>query len=131
MANRPRHGGARHFWSRHDGRGLSAAGGAALAWVVLALALWVWSDWRFYLSWLIAGTLATFALYAFDKLRARSGGWRVPERVLLGFVLAGGVVGGWLGMLWLRHKTLHRRFWVVQWVATVGYLVVLGWELFA
>jgi hypothetical protein len=26
----------------------------------------------------------------------------------------------------LRHKTLHRSFWVVQWVASVIYLV-LAW----
>jgi uncharacterized membrane protein YsdA (DUF1294 family) len=108
-------------------RGLSAAGVAGIAWVGLALVLWLAVGWPVYLSWLIAGTPVTFALFAFDKVRARQGGWRVPERALLAFVLLGGVVGGWLGMLWLRHKTLHRRFWLVQWLASVLHLAILGW----
>ena len=113
--------------ARRPAGGLSAAGIAAIIWAALAILVLIATGWPFYLDWLIAGTPVTFALYAFDKARAKSGGWRVPERALLGFVLLGGVAGGWLGMKWLRHKTLHRRFWVVQWLATMLHLAILGW----
>lgn len=44
----------------------------------------------------------------------RRGMRRLPEIVLLDVVLAGGVIGGWFGMLAVRHQTLHTRFWLVQ-----------------
>jgi uncharacterized membrane protein YsdA (DUF1294 family) len=43
--------------------------------------------------------------------------------------LAGGVGGAWLVFLGLRHKTRHGRFWLVQALATAGWLVVLAWTL--
>lgn len=57
-----------------------------------------------------AMTVLTFALFAADKARAKKGGRRVPERVLLlcSFFLGG--VGGLLGMLLCRHKTKHWYF---------------------
>src|SRR5262245_6462202 len=106
----------------------SASIGAVLVWGVVFLVLVVALDWALYVDWLIAGTVATFLFYAIDKSQAKRGGWRVPEIVLKGMVLAGGVIGGWLGMLLLRHKTLHRSFWVVQWIATALHLV-LAWLL--
>jgi uncharacterized membrane protein YsdA (DUF1294 family) len=115
--------------SAHPTRGRSAAGVAAIFWALLAIAFVLLGDLSFYPAWLLAGTVATFGLFAFDKLRAKSGGWRVPERALLTFVLLGGVAGGWLGMLLLRHKTLHRRFWVVAWIATALHGVLLVWTL--
>lgn len=69
----------------------------------------------------------TFALYAWDKHRAHTDGGRVPEKVLMAMVLAGGVAGGWVGMLLLRHKTRHMSFWVVQWVATVLWAIAAVW----
>jgi uncharacterized membrane protein YsdA (DUF1294 family) len=106
----------------------SATIAAVIVWGALFVALLVTVDWSLYLDWLIAGTVTTFLFYTIDKAQARRNGWRVPEVVLQGMVLAGGVIGGWLGMLVLRHKTLHRSFWVVQWIATVLYLV-LAWLL--
>ncbi|HEY7029903.1 MAG TPA: DUF1294 domain-containing protein [Thermomicrobiales bacterium] len=103
-----------------------AAIAAAILWGGLLLALFIVFDWSLYLNWILAGTVATFFFYAYDKWQARRGGWRIPEIVLKGLVLAGGVIGGWIGMLGLRHKTLHRAFWVVQWVATALWLV-LAW----
>lgn len=98
---------------------------ALVIWGGLFLVLVIAFDWPLYLDWLIAGTVTTFAFYAIDKAQAKRGGWRVPEIVLKGMVLAGGVIGGWAGMLLLRHKTLHRSFWVVQWIATVVHLVLV------
>jgi uncharacterized membrane protein YsdA (DUF1294 family) len=113
---------------RHRRPKRSATIAAVIVWGALFVALLVTLDWSLYLDWLIAGTVTTFLFYAIDKAQARRNGWRVPEVVLQGMVLAGGVIGGWLGMLVLRHKTLHRSFWVVQWIATVLYLV-LAWLL--
>jgi uncharacterized membrane protein YsdA (DUF1294 family) len=111
---------------RHRSTRQSAAIAAAILWGGLFVVLVIVFDWSLYLDWLLAGTVTTFFFYAYDKMQAKRNGWRIPEIVLKGLVLAGGVIGGWLGMLGLRHKTLHRSFWAVQWVASVIYLV-LAW----
>ncbi|MGD9895226.1 MAG: DUF1294 domain-containing protein [Dehalococcoidia bacterium] len=100
---------------------------AVIAAVGLAgVAVWILGlPWL--LTWLLAMGAVTFGLYAWDKIRARADGGRVPEAVLIVSVLAGGVVGGWAGMLFLRHKTRHRSFWVVQWIATVLWTVATVW----
>ena len=65
--------------------------------------------------WLVAINVATFGAYAWDKAAARRpGARRTRERTLWLLNLLGGVVGAWLGMLLLRHKTRHRTFWAVQ-----------------
>jgi uncharacterized membrane protein YsdA (DUF1294 family) len=71
--------------------------------------------------------IVTFGLYAWDKVRARADAGRVPEAVLMTSVLAGGGVGGWAGMLLLRHKTRHMSFWVVQWAASVLWAIAAVW----
>jgi uncharacterized membrane protein YsdA (DUF1294 family) len=106
----------------------TAAIAAAILWGGLVLALVVLTGWSLYLDWLIAGTATTLLAFAIDKTQARRSGRRIPELVLQVLSLAGGVIGGWLGMIWLRHKTLHRSFWAVQWVATVLHLA-LAWIL--
>jgi uncharacterized membrane protein YsdA (DUF1294 family) len=106
----------------------AAAVPAAIIWGAVTLLVYVVTDWPFYLDWLIGGTVATFALFAYDKRQAGVGGRRVPEIVLQGLSLLGGVVGGWLGMLVLRHKTRHTSFWVVQWIATAIH-ALLAWRL--
>jgi uncharacterized membrane protein YsdA (DUF1294 family) len=54
-----------------------------------------------------------FALYGWDKHRARRGGRRVSEAQLHGVALLGGFPGAWLGMSCFRHKTRKRAFVVV------------------
>lgn len=53
-------------------------------------------------------------LYGADKAKAKSGAWRIPEKVLLGCSFLGGAAGGILGMLLFRHKTKHWYFWLVN-----------------
>lgn len=53
--------------------------------------------------------LVAFTLFAIDKARARTGGWRIPERTLLTAALFGGL-GAWLGQRLLRHKTRKQPF---------------------
>ena len=64
--------------------------------------------------------VVTAAAYAWDKTMARRrDARRIRERTLLLLNLAGGVGGAWLVFLGMRHKTLHRSFWVVQSLATI------------
>ncbi len=76
-------------------------------------------------AWLLAVNVLTFLAYWRDKRAARRGGRRTPERTLFAMNMVGGFVGGWLGMLVLRHKTLHASFKVVQTLATVLWVAVL------
>ena len=54
--------------------------------------------------------LAAFALMGVDKLRAKRGAWRIPERTLFLPAILGGSPGAILGMQMFRHKTRHRQF---------------------
>ena len=64
----------------------------------------------FLLLWLAAANLLAFSLFGIDKLRARRGEWRIPERTLFLAPLLGGSAGGLLGMWVFHHKTRHARF---------------------
>jgi uncharacterized membrane protein YsdA (DUF1294 family) len=77
------------------------------------------------LAWLVLVNVVTAGAYAYDKLAAPRGARRIRERTLWLLCLAGGVVGAWAVFLGLRHKTLHRSFWVVQAVATVLWAVIV------
>ena len=63
-------------------------------------------------------SLITFILYGVDKRRSKRDKWRIPERVLIGFSLLGGGVGGWLGMKLFRHKTRHWYFHLINILGT-------------
>ncbi|MBR2650823.1 MAG: DUF1294 domain-containing protein, partial [Clostridia bacterium] len=52
--------------------------------------------------------------YGVDKLKAKLGAWRIPEKVLLGFSFFGGGLGGVIAMLLFRHKTRHWYFVTVN-----------------
>lgn len=66
------------------------------------------------MHWLLpyvgAVSLATLVATVADKAKARRGGARVPERVLLGLALVGGSPGLVLGMALARHKTRKVSF---------------------
>ncbi len=68
-------------------------------------------------------SLFAFAFYGADKLKAKQGAWRVPEKVLLSLSFFGGAPGGILGLLLFRHKTKHWYFWLVNFL---GLALVAG-----
>ena len=60
--------------------------------------------------YLLVVNIAAFAVYGWDKMCAKRGMWRVPEKILLLLALLGGRVGAMAGMAIFRHKTLHLKF---------------------
>lgn len=52
----------------------------------------------------------SFALMGLDKKKARGQKYRIPEKTLFMWVIAGGSLGGFLGMKLFRHKTQHLQF---------------------
>ena len=59
--------------------------------------------------------LATINLFMFlimyaDKEAAKANNYRVPERKLFLCALAGGAIGGTIGMFCFHHKTKHKKF---------------------
>jgi len=77
-----------------------------------------------YVAWLGAWSVATFAAYLIDKTQARRGSWRIPEIGLHSLAVVGGAIGGWVGLLGLRHKTRHPLFPLVLAVALTAQVVV-------
>ena len=60
--------------------------------------------------YLILINVITFVLYGIDKLNAKTDSWRISERILILFAVAGGSVGALLGMYICRHKTRKPKF---------------------
>ena len=61
---------------------------------------------------LIVMNLLAFALMGIDKMKARRGSWRIPEKTLFLVTALFGGLGGTLGMKVFRHKTKH---WYFKW----------------
>ena len=61
---------------------------------------------------LIVMNLLAFALMGIDKMKARRGSWRIPEKTLFLVTALCGALGGTLGMKVFRHKTKH---WYFKW----------------
>lgn len=85
-----------------------------MRWPLLILALYA------------VASLATFIAYALDKRAATRGTWRVRERTLHLFELAGGWPGALLAQRLLRHKTIDRRFRLIFWLIVATH--VLFWS---
>ncbi|WP_417618279.1 DUF1294 domain-containing protein [Oceanisphaera sp.] len=70
-------------------------------------------------------SLITFLLYGWDKRAAMLGNWRIRERTLHLWALAGGWPGAWLAQRWLRHKSQKASFRRVFWLTVVGHIAAL------
>ena len=60
--------------------------------------------------YLLVVNISTVAVYGWDKLSAKQGWQRVPEKILLRVALLGGSVGAMAAMTFFRHKTRHLKF---------------------
>lgn len=74
------------------------------------------------LAYLIIVNASAFLLMLADKLKARRGKWRIPEKTLMGAALLGGSIGALAGMYAFRHKTKHPKF-------TIGIPVILALQI--
>lgn len=85
--------------------------------------------------YLTAINILLFALMGIDKYKAKRGLWRIPEKTLFGLAIAGGSVGGILGMRVFRHKTRHNSFKygfpaiLAAQLALVGSVMYLFWNV--
>ncbi len=105
-------------------------GGIALAVGLGVILLLMWGiGLNWYLAWILAWSVVTFAFYGYDKHQAIAQGLRVPEIVLHLLALIGGFLGGWAGRAYFRHKTRKPVFLVVLIIATVLNLGVFFWLL--
>lgn len=114
--------------NKHDVAWWLAAVLGLVAWWMVCAASWGWvaldpdprgllTGWdpvrlRALGAYLLVANGCALVAFCADKGLARRGAARVPESVLLGLCLAGGSVGGMLGMRLARHKT---RKWYFSW----------------
>jgi uncharacterized membrane protein YsdA (DUF1294 family) len=64
-----------------------------------------------YFLYLAAINVITFVAFFWDKQAAKGNRWRTSNRILLLLLMLGGVVGGWLGIYKVRHKSdAHKNF---------------------
>ena len=74
--------------------------------------------------YIAAMSLAAFAMYGIDKLRAIKGRRRIRERTLLSVSALGEALGGLIAMQLFRHKTLHAKFYAVNGVALAAHAAI-------
>ena len=67
-----------------------------------------------YLCFIALMSLIAFCAYFCDKVKAKRGAWRIPEKILLGLGFFGGAIGSLISMKLFRHKTKHVYFWVIN-----------------
>lgn len=64
------------------------------------------------LVWVAVISVITAVITVADKLKAKNGSFRVPEKVLMTLALIGGSFAEYATMRIIRHKTLHKKFMV-------------------
>lgn len=74
---------------------------------------------------LVCLNIITFLLYGWDKLCAIRHSWRVPEKILLFFAFAFGSVGAYLAMQIFRHKTKHKKFYILVPIFMIIHIAIL------
>lgn len=65
----------------------------------------------FYLYLLFINVIAVIVCFT-DKIKAKNGSYRIPERTLFVISILGGSFGMYVAMKTIRHKTKHNRFMI-------------------
>jgi uncharacterized membrane protein YsdA (DUF1294 family) len=90
---------------------------------VMALHRVPW-DFRWIGLYALVINAMTFGANAWDKRRAETGGWRVPEAQLHLMELIGGWPGAWMAQRCLRHKTSKASYRFVFWLIVFAHQFV-------
>jgi uncharacterized membrane protein YsdA (DUF1294 family)/cold shock CspA family protein len=78
----------------------------------------------------VLASVFTFAFYAWDKHRARTGAWRISERTLHFWELIGGWPGAFLAQRKYRHKANKPAYLFVFWLIVAAHnYAALDWQL--
>lgn len=94
-----------------------------------ALGVAAWSGWvhsAVPIVYLVM-SIATLAVYTWDKARAQRGGDRVAEANLHLLEMLGGWPGALVAQQWLRHKSRKLPYQVRFWVIVICHLSLWGW----
>ncbi|MBQ8576316.1 MAG: DUF1294 domain-containing protein [Clostridia bacterium] len=62
--------------------------------------------------WLGIISAVSVIVTAYDKIAAKSGAWRIPEKTLMLLGFLGGAAAMLVTMLIIHHKTRHAKFMV-------------------
>ncbi|MEZ8232781.1 DUF1294 domain-containing protein [Vibrio splendidus] len=81
------------------------------------------------LVWYLVIGVVTFFVYAKDKRAAINGNWRVPEKTLHTFSVAGGWLGALIAQDKLRHKTQKQPFRSIYWLTVAMNVAAFVWTL--
>lgn len=79
--------------------------------------------WQSAVIYVIVINIIGFLAMWIDKVKAKRGSWRIPEKTLFTITLLGGGIGTIAGMYKFRHKTKKLYF-------TIGLPVILFSEIF-
>ena len=80
------------------------------------------------LAYLVVVNALTILAFWGDKQQARKGGWRMSEKGLLGFSVAGGTPAAILGIIIFKHKTKHYSFlFILAVIVAVQCWMLLQW----
>ena len=77
------------------------------------------------LIYLIIINTLTFILYGVDKFLAVKHYYRISEKLLYLFGVIGGALGALFGMFCFRHKTLKLRFYLVNSISLILWIIIL------
>ena len=76
---------------------------------------------------LIIWNVIVMLIYGLDKLKAKKGAWRIPEKTLILLAALMGGVGALAGMKLFRHKTQHKLFTIgVPLCLVLNILIICG-----
>ena len=78
-------------------------------------------------AYILAISVATFLVFAWDKHCARNGLWRISEQTLLTLATIGGSPGALIGQRVLRHKSWKEPFRTqLRWIVIFQIIVVVA-----
>lgn len=78
------------------------------------------------LCWYCITSAIAFVMFGLDKSAAIEGQRRIPERCLLGWSIAGGWFGAFLGQRLFHHKTRKSEFQSKFWLTVLINSLLLG-----